>query len=333
MNTEKKPLILFLWNATDELQRYFHAELDAFADLVFTGTHDTLELPAPIQSADILVGWGITEAILSAATRAQLVIIPAIGVDRHIPILRKFPHITAVNSRGNALPTAQHAIALLLAATNHILHFDTRMREGLWRAFDDNPASLFLENEHVGIVGTGTVGKAIVKRLLGFDCRISCCSRTGQSLDACPDIPVYPVTRLEAFLSSIRILIIAVPSTPGTIGLIGEREISLLQKDAILINVARGAVVQEKALYEALRDHRLMAAGIDVWYNYQPEPVDGKRFPWSYPFQDLPNIVLSPHRGASPLTRPGRYRDVVDNIKRFLHGEPLINRIDPERGY
>ena len=325
--------IVFIWPPTDELQAYFHSELDDLADLQFVDSRDQAESESMAQDADIIVGWAVRESLLEKAVKARLVIIPAIGVDRHVPILQKFPHIVSLNSRGNAVPTAQHAVALLLAVTNHVLHFDARMRTGQWRAFDDDPASVLLENVPVGLLGTGTVGKEILKRLSGFGCQLSCCSRRGHALSEFPNIPVFPVDKLHPFLESIQVLLIAVPSTPQTTGLIGPDEIDCLPATGILVNVARGSVVDEKALFEALRDQRLMAAGIDVWYNYQPESVDGKRFPYTYPFHELPNIVLSPHRGGSPLKRPDRYIDVVDNIRRFIRGEPLTNRIDLNRGY
>lgn len=327
------PTILFIWPPTDELQAYFHAELDDIAEIRFVDSRDEAAAEAIVPEAEIIVGWGIRESLLAKAVKARLIIVPAIGIDRHIPILRKFPHLTLLNSRGNAVPTAQHAVALLLAITNHIPHFDARMRAGLWRAFDDDPASVLLTNIPVGVLGTGTVGKEILKRLRGFGCRLSACSRNGRPLTDDPDIPVFAVEKLHDFLRDIRILLIAVPSTPETSGLIGAEEIALLKEQAIIVNVARGNVIDEKALYEALKNRTIMAAGIDVWYNYQPESIDGKRFPYTYPFHDLPNIVLSPHRGGSPLKRPDRYSDVIDNIRRFIRGEELTNTINLEKGY
>lgn len=328
-----KPRVLFIWPATDELKTYFHEALDDIAVIEFCESRDTGTIARAAANADILVGWAMREEILSAATRARLVVIPAIGVDRHIPILRKFPHLQAVNSRGNAIPTAQHAAALLLAATNYILHFDRHMRDGHWRAFNDSPPSVLLTDITVGILGTGTVACETIRRLTGFGCRILGCSRSGAAIEEFPGIPVYPVTELDTFLKQVNALIVAVPHTPDTAGIISTREINLLPPNAVLVNVARGPVVDESALYEALRDGRLLAAGIDVWYNYRPDPVDGKKYPYTLPFHELDNIVLSPHRASSPLTRPGRYVDVVDNIRRFILGRPLTNVLDLDRGY
>ncbi len=333
MEYNKKPNVLFTWPGTDSLRQYFDAELQDIAVPMFPETREPSDLIPLAAHADIIVGWAITESLLEAATKVRLVVIPAIGVERQIETLKKFPHITAVNSRGNAIPTAQHAVALLLAVSNFIPHFDRHMRKGLWRAENDQPSSLLLNDVPVGVLGAGTVGRGIIHRIKGFGPEILCCSRTGQPLTEFPDIPVLPVTQLNEFLSRIRILMVAVPATPKTNNMIDTEEISLLQKDGIIINVARGSVINEKALYDALDNRILMGAGIDVWYNYRPEPINGKRFPWTYPFHQLDNVVLSPHRGASPLQRPGRFDDVLENVRRFINNKPLLNVLDPEVGY
>ncbi|HPQ42103.1 MAG TPA: hypothetical protein PLV45_17165, partial [bacterium] len=157
----EKTRVLFIWPATDELKSYFHEALDDLAAIDFCESRDPEAIAREAAGAEVLVGWAIREEILEAAPRTRLVIIPAIGVDRHIPILRKFPHLQAVNSRGNAVPTAQHAAALLLAATNRVLHFDRHMRDGNWRAFNDSPPSILLTDKTVGILGTGSDAYAL----------------------------------------------------------------------------------------------------------------------------------------------------------------------------
>ncbi len=126
----------------------------------------------------------------------------------------------------------------------------------------------------------------------------------------------------------------AVPRTPETDGMIGEREIGLLPEEPVVVNVARGSVIQEEPLYNALKSGRIAWAGLDVWYEYRPdEDAEGRRFPYHYPFHELENVVLSPHRGGSPLARPERFADIVENIRRYHRGEALKYVIDTERGY
>lgn len=148
-------------------------------------------------------------------------------------------------------------------------------------------------------------------------------------------IEKYRFDDLHRFLKSIDTLIIAVPLTSKTRGLIGERELELLGCDGLLVNVARGAVVDEESLYVALKDKIIAGAAIDVWYEYRPEPDDkGRKYPAKLPFYELDNIVLSPHRAASPFDDLQRWDDVIENIKRFADGRTdFLNVMNLEREY
>ncbi|MHA2141954.1 MAG: NAD(P)-dependent oxidoreductase, partial [Candidatus Thorarchaeota archaeon] len=99
--------------------------------------------------------------------------------------------------------------------------------------------------------------------------------------------------------------------------------------------MARGVVIDEEGMFRALKEKVIAAAAIDVWYDYKPEPDDaGKKYPFNYPFNELDNIVLSPHRGASPLDNLERWQEVVENIRRFASGRTdFLNIVDLERGY
>jgi phosphoglycerate dehydrogenase-like enzyme len=207
------------------------------------------------------------------------------------------------------------------------------MRTGKWRAFMDKPPSLLLNEMTAGILGMGAVGSHLAKILAGCAKKVVGCSRTGKGSSSCPSLTMYAITRLHEFLALSDILVVCVPNTPETDSMIGEKEIDLLPENAIIVNVARGAVIQEQPLYQALKSKRLWGAGLDVWYNYEPEEKDGKRFPFEHPFHELENVVLSPHRGASPLLRPERFDDVLNNIIRYIQHQPLTNRIDLDLGY
>jgi phosphoglycerate dehydrogenase-like enzyme len=121
-------------------------------------------------------------------------------------------------------------------------------------------------------------------------------------------------------------LVLACPLTPETRGLIGPAELARMRATASLINVARGEVVDEAALYEALRDRRIRSAAIDVWYQY---PKDGvPRMPSRFPFDKLDNIILTPHCSAwTERVVALRFRDIAANIDRLVAGEPLWNML------
>ena len=139
------------------------------------------------------------------------------------------------------------------------------------------------------------------------------------------------------FLREVDVLVVAVPLTAETDGMIGADQLLLLGDHGLLVNVARGAVVDERALYEALHSRTIAGAGLDVWYEYRPdETSDGRKYPYDgqYPFHELDNVVLSPHRAASPFDDLRRWDEVIENVRRVADGrEDLLNLVDLERGY
>ena len=109
----------------------------------------------------------------------------------------------------------------------------------------------------------------------------------------------------------------------------------LLGENGLLVNMARGAVVDEKCLYQALKGKKILGAALDVWYNYQPEPdSEGRKHPSEYPFHTLDNVVLSPHRGASPFSDLKRWDEQIENITRFAKGRnDIMNIVNLEDEY
>ena len=126
-----------------------------------------------------------------------------------------------------------------------------------------------------------------------------------------------------------------VPLTPQTEGLIGGEELASLGSEGLLVNVSRGKVVDEESLYLALRDGVIAGAALDVWYEYSPEEDEnGKKYPTNFPFHELDNVVMSPHRAASPFSDLGRWDEVIENIHRCATGQTdFLNIVDLERGY
>ncbi len=337
--------VVFAWEPPEPVRSYIESSfrnLGSRAEFHFVPSKTISERSDLLTRADVLVAWIVTADLLDAAPDLKLVIIPAAGVDNQISVLRTRPGIRIVNSHGNTSHAAQHALALLLALTNRVPFFDRHMRLGRFRAFDDTPPSIVLEGKTLGLLGTGHLARHVIRFAAGLGLNIIACSRRGLPITSesppdrasgAPPIPVYPVDRLHDFLRALDILLITIPLTDSTRGLIDAEAIAQLRSDALLINVGRGAVVDETALYEALRDRRIDSAALDVWYDYRPVEVEGRKFPYSRPFHELDNVILSPHRGASPLQRPERFRDVVETIVRFERGDELKGEVDREQGY
>jgi len=135
---------------------------------------------------------------------------------------------------------------------------------------------------------------------------------------------------LEALLESSDFLVISCPLTPQTRGMIGPAEFAKMRPTASLINVARGEVVDEAALFAALRDKQIRSAAIDVWYQY---PKDGQpRLPSRFAFEELENVILTPHSSAwTDRVVAMRFRDIAANIDRLVAGEPLVNQLNGDQ--
>jgi phosphoglycerate dehydrogenase-like enzyme len=136
-------------------------------------------------------------------------------------------------------------------------------------------------------------------------------------------------------LPQANILVVALPLTPETRGLIGAAELALLRSPALLVNVGRGPIVDEAALYEALRSGRLHAAGLDVWYNYPTDTASRARTPPSqFPFHELKNVVMTPHYIANNSENDQRFvAELATMLNTAARGEPLPNRVDVWAGY
>jgi phosphoglycerate dehydrogenase-like enzyme len=196
-----------------------------------------------------------------------------------------------------------------------------------------------MRERHVGLLGYGAVNSKVHRFLSGFRLEFSVLKTSWENEH---DLPT-PITRctppdLHEFLEAIDTLIIAVPLTDKTEGLIGEEELKLLGEEGFLVNMSRGDVVDEGALYRALKNDAIKGASIDVWYEYKPEPDEkDRKFPYDeeqHPFHNLENVVLSPHRGASPMNDLRRWNEVIENIRRFTtKRENFLNVVDIQKGY
>lgn len=248
--------------------------------------------------------------------------------------MHEFPQIALHNLHHNAAPVAEMAVALLLAAGKRLLPFDRSLREHRWLPRNGSNEGPLLEGKTVLILGYGAIGRRVARICQAMDMRALATRR--RRVPAQEDgVLIYGPDALQGLLSQANALIICLPMTENTEGLVGREELALLPPDAVLVNVGRGPIVQEQALFEALRDGQLGAAGLDVWYNY-PEERDGRTPvpPANFPFHELENVVMSPHRaGGSDDTERLRLEHLARTLRAAVRGEELPNRVDLGRGY
>jgi len=333
--------VLFIWGVREELIEYLKKGLAEVSglNLIFPSPAEENEYMKHIQSANIIVGWRPSEELLNNAESLDLFINPGAGIQHHIEAFRelvKKRKVVLVNGHGNSYFTEQHVVALLLNLTNKVIQHHNWMVKGKWRKGDKDAKSTPLRNRKIGLLGYGAINRKVLKFLSGFDVEFHILKRSWKGDEEIPTyVKKYTPDNLHQFLKEIDILINAIPHTSETEGLIGAEELRLLGSDGLLVNIGRGVTFDQAALYAALDSKAIAGAAIDVWYTYRPEQDDeGKLYPYEFPFHELDNVVLSPHRGASPMDDLDRWSEVIENISRYAEGRrDFINAVILEREY
>jgi phosphoglycerate dehydrogenase-like enzyme len=253
----------------------------------------------------------------------QLLQVSAAGLD-HLPFDRIPAEVTvAGNSGAFALPMAEHALAMTLCLAKRLREEDEAMRRG---EFNQMVPNLLLRGKKAAVLGLGGAGKEVVRLLHAFGMRIWGLNTTGKS-----DLPVEfagTLEDLQEILVGAQLVVITLPYTRLTHEIIGAKELGLMAADAILVNVARGEVMNQKALYEHLKAHPGFRAGIESWW---VEPVRHGRFELEEPLLTLPNLLASPHNSFNvPEWERLSLEAAFANIGRYFRGEPLTGLMKPE---
>jgi phosphoglycerate dehydrogenase-like enzyme len=311
-----------------ELRARLHADIHLTAGL---------DLPTPAEYHFLVAGRPRQEDI-TASPNLRALIIPWAGLpDSTQRLMLDFPHIAVHNLHHNALPVAEHAIALLLAAAKFVVPMDRALRGHNWTPrYQPNPSRL-LAGKTALILGYGAIGRHVANMCQGLGMSVLAIRRrAGLPPAGVPErIRLAGPEALHQLLPQANAVIICLPHTGKTTGLVGAEELGLLPPGALLVNIGRGPIVDEGALYRALCDGRLYAAGLDVWYNYPADEQSRSHTPPSaYPFHELENVVMSPHRaGGSTETETLRLANLADLLNAAARGEPMPNRVDVQAGY
>ena len=307
---------------------HLHARLNAEVYLTFGP-----DLPVPADY-HILVAGRPQREHLTASPNLHALIIPWAGLPEVTrDLMREFPRISVHNLHHNAVPVAEMAITLMLAAAKLVVPIDRALRSHDWtpRYHRPNP-TILLEDKTTLILGYGAIGQRVVYLCRALGMKVLAIRRHVSALS--PD-EIYPPNALHSLLPQANVLIICLPQTPETTGLIGEGELALLPPGAVLVNVGRGPVVDEAALYHALREGTLHSAGLDVWYNYPADEAARSHTPPSaYPFHELDNVVMSPHRaGGSDESEMRRMTHLAALLNAAARGDEMPNRVDLQAEY
>ncbi len=302
-------------------------ELGGVADIVYLRDLDQADRASALSRAGAVLAYN-TAAELDAGelpliAGARLLQYTTAGID-WIPLSVPPPGLpVACNGGASAEPMAEHAVAMIFAAAKRLFIEHRNLREGQFNQFARNR---MLQGMVCGILGFGGVGVATARLVRAFGMRVHAVNRRGVS-----DEPVDWIgapDRLDALLRAADALVVATSLTTATQGMIGARELALMKPDAILVNVARGEIVDEAALFAHLKANPDFTACVDAWWI---EPVRHGRFAMSYPFLDLPNVIGSPHNSAGGgVWRDVAMRRAVANCRRALLGEAPLHLIGAE---
>ena len=296
------------------------------------------------------------DAVIPTLPALRALIMPYAGIlPPHIERLRAVlgarlgEDVKLHNLHHNAPMTAEMALALLLSTAKRLLPADRRLRAHDWRPrglpFAGVPHAeppmpmLLLEGRTALVLGLGALGSRVAAVLAALGMRVMGTRRSaraggGTRVDG---IEVHSPADLDILLPQADVLMICLPSTPETRSLLGRRELGLLPQGAILVNVGRGDVVEEAALFDALRAGHLFGAGIDVWYRYPSTYEEAACTPPSAcAFDELDCVVMSPHRGGGIGIRDTerlRMRHLGAMLQEAAHGRPMPNEWSFDKGY
>jgi glyoxylate reductase len=280
------------------------------------------DLAGLVAEADGLLCLGLDRidgSVIEASRRLRVVATASVGFDNLDLAALTARHIPASNTPGVLTETtADLTWALILAASRRVVEADRFVRAGEWR----EPQFELMVGQDVhggtlGIVGYGAIGRAVARRSVGFGMRVV----HHDNVQAEPD-GVSQWVPLEELLQTADVVSVHVTLTPETRNLIGERQLRLMKRTAVLVNAARGLVVEHDGLVRALREGWIFAAGLDA-FAIEPIPPDD-------PLLTFPNCVVLPHIGSASAAARARMIDIaVENVLAGLAGERLPNCINP----
>ncbi|MFC2083092.1 D-2-hydroxyacid dehydrogenase [Candidatus Bipolaricaulota bacterium] len=273
-----------------------------------------------IEQADVILGSiSFPSHLLPKAKRLRWIQVTGAGVDAFLAksTLPDGVLLTRADvSFGDQI--AEYVIGHLLALTQRLRDVHHLQRERTWQPLDVE----FLKGKTMGIAGTGSIGRVVAARASGMGMRTVGFASTPRELSEFE--MVYGLDGLELFLPQLDVLVICLPLTEKTHGMFGAHQLSLLKNTAILVNVARGAIVDEEALIDALQERRIRAAILDV-FDREPLPINS-------PLWSLENVTVTSHH--SGLNIPDDIIDLfLENLRLLQSGDRLNGLVDPQRGY
>jgi len=288
---------------------------------------DELSEPADRRAyaeADAIIGVRFSQE-LPRPERLQLFHVPGAGYDA-VDLAALPPTAVVCNCFGHEQAIAEYVMAALLQRHVPLGDADRKLREADWaywagareRVHDE------LAEKTIGLLGYGHIGKAVAVRAKAFEMKVQVANRS--AIEASPVVDrSFTLDALGEFWGGVDFVVVSVPLTAETTGIVGAAAFAAMRPSAVVVNVGRGPTIDERALFDALKQRRIAGAIIDTWYNY-PSPQRQDVLPASLPFHTLSNVVMTPHMsGWTTGTIRRRQQTMADNIRRRAKGEPCVN--------
>jgi len=335
--TQKKshpPLNVVLWGRVATQGRRLlqqHLKTPALFSAFPTPAADGA-IPAELAHADVVVASAFSEPLVHAAPRLKLLHAPGAGVDGFC-LKALNPQTTVANAFFHGPAIGEYVMMSILALSRDLIKMDGQFRRGTWYGswIWGTPPPAEIHGKTLGLFGYGHIGKEVATRARAFGMKVWVVSAHPPAQKP-RNVEFYEgPASLRKLLNAADYVVLSCPLNEQTRGLIGKREFSWMKRTACLINVARGPVVQEEALYQALSTRRIQGAAIDVWYQYPTEDVPFA--PSRFPFNELDNIIMTPHvSGWMRGTMENRFQLIAENINRLASGTQLVNVVQgPKR--
>ena len=290
-----RPTLLVTYDAGEPSREIIEAAAGPDLRVVYLGDLPADERAEAIASADAVLAMNTAKELQPAEVdllaRAKILQFIASGVD-FVP-MAGLPESLTIASNGGAYaePMAEHGLMMTLAALKRLPVEQDKMKAGTFDQFQPNR---MLAGAVCGIVGFGGIGQATARLMRAFGAKVHAINRSGRT-----DEPVDWIgtdADLGELLEAADVLILSLPLTPASEKMIGRAELARMKSDAVLVNLARGEIIDETALYEHLKANPAFWACIDAWWI---EPVRHGRFEMAHDFLGLPNVIASPHNSAS----------------------------------
>lgn len=292
---------------------------------------DSGQLIALAREADVIVGWNFPREMFLGAERLKLVSSAHTGYDRYdLDLFRARGVMLATAGGVNAVPVAEHAMALLLALAKRVVEFDAAVKRTDWVDLTPATASMLLAGKTATVLGLGRIGSLIAKRLGAFDIATIGIKRDVSAPVAHVD-ELMPPERLHEALGRSHIVMMALPLTPATRGMMDEAAFTALPEGALVVNVGRGMVVKESAVAAALESGRLGGFAADVWWDYADASPAGYHYnvPSRFHVHRHPRVVGTPDLASNIHGMRERMIEfALENVREWLAGERPRRIID-----